>query len=164
MSAAWIRFVAAAILLCGWLGWLGWLAFTATDPIILSRPQFLVADAWVLARVEGDEFPSKIAAINEVTWIDKNDAKLKEGAKISIRRLDLVQESQNWRGPGVYVLPLSKSAQGGWELTRIPISPGYRDPPITDKANAPFPRLRIYFATDDVRAQLSQFKMKWKTE
>ena len=48
----WLLAVAAG-LFAAWIGYLFYLALTAGHPpVVLSRPQFLVADLWVIAEVD----------------------------------------------------------------------------------------------------------------
>jgi hypothetical protein len=49
--SAW-RLIAATVLFLGWIGYLAFLAATTTEPIILSRSQFLAADLYVIAEVD----------------------------------------------------------------------------------------------------------------
>ena len=51
MKVSRVRLTLAAILFAGWIGWLAYLVFQSRNPVILSRPQFLVADLWVIAEV-----------------------------------------------------------------------------------------------------------------
>src|SRR4051812_4381502 len=52
MSAGKARLTAAAIVFVAWLGWLMVLALTAGKPTVVSRPQFLVADLYVVAELQ----------------------------------------------------------------------------------------------------------------
>ena len=45
------RLAVSAILFAGWIGYLAFLAATTTEPTVLSRPQFLAADLYVVAEL-----------------------------------------------------------------------------------------------------------------
>src|SRR5689334_12906238 len=55
----------AAILFAAWIGYLLYLALMTRgqSPIVLSRPQFLVADVWVIADAKNLEDPVKIVDV-----------------------------------------------------------------------------------------------------
>src|SRR5262245_40293137 len=58
--------VAAALFLL-WIGWLVYLAATTTHPIVLSRPQLLVAELVVIADVrEGSSGPLPEVTVREI--------------------------------------------------------------------------------------------------
>jgi hypothetical protein len=47
-----VRLVVCALLFLGWISWLVYLSATTTRPVVLSRPQFLAADLYVIADLE----------------------------------------------------------------------------------------------------------------
>jgi hypothetical protein len=50
------RLAVSAVLFVGWISYLAYLAATTTEPMVLSRPQFLVADLYVIADVGTTRF------------------------------------------------------------------------------------------------------------
>ena len=48
------RLALSAVLLACWIGYLAYLSATTTHPIVLSRPQFLSADLYVIAEVPAE--------------------------------------------------------------------------------------------------------------
>ncbi|HYV38204.1 MAG TPA: hypothetical protein VE988_21140 [Gemmataceae bacterium] len=75
-KSAW-RLALSAILFAAWIGYLAYLAATTTDPIVLSRPQFLDADLYVVADVNADatapDQPVNVVSIKKVIWA-RNEA------------------------------------------------------------------------------------------
>ncbi len=51
MKRARVRLAVTASLFLAWIGYLVYLAATATRPVVLSRPQFLAADLYVIAEL-----------------------------------------------------------------------------------------------------------------
>ncbi len=128
----------AVVLFAGWIGYLAFLALTNSHAVVLSRPQFLVADLWVVADVDDLDKPVKVADVA----FAKGDAPEK-GNTIEVRNLSACKE--DWKGPGRYILPLTHDATG-YYVTAIPRSPGY-GPPV--------PQFRIYADTPETGAQLA---------
>ena len=67
MSAGKARLTAAAIVFVAWLIWLMVLALTAGKPEVVSRPQFLVADLYVVAELRDDKDPPR--AVHARTFV-----------------------------------------------------------------------------------------------
>jgi len=117
--AAKLRLLLAAALFLGWIGYLGYLAATATRPVVLSRPQFLLSTFDVIAEVKDrDGKPDPIVEVREVRW----PAGSKLDGTITVTNLP---ESVGWTGPGRYILALFKVGKH-FEVVAIPRSPGYR--------------------------------------
>jgi hypothetical protein len=58
MKPSRVRLAVCALLFLGWIGWLVYLSATTTRPVVLSRPQFLAADLYVIAELrEGRSSP-----------------------------------------------------------------------------------------------------------
>lgn len=168
MAADRIRLAVAAALFVGWLGWLAYLALTASDPIILSRPQFLVADAWVVADLQGDAgHPLPHVNITEIVWSETGAKQLAQGQELTVLGLDRAGPQQNWHGAGSYILPLSHVGKDRFALTPIPDSPGYPpprradDPPLSPEEKIS-QRLRIYPATSSTLKQVKALRQAWK--
>ena len=147
---------AAAGLFAAWIGYLAFLALTASHPVVLSRPQLLVADLYVTARLSAKEGkPAPEVTIDKTLWTrDEKDA-LPSGTQVTVANLADCGAEQGWQGEGVYVLPLVKSeAKDRYRVAQIPLSPGF----APDTAH----RLRIYPATDEVLRQVDEIIAKNK--
>ncbi len=163
MIAARVRLIVAAALFALWMGWLGYLAATATNPIVLSRPQFLVADAWVIARVAGQEHPEPIVTVEKVIWTADAKDRLAAGEKITLPDLAIVGVRQHWEGAGTYILPLTHVKGRDYRITPIPRSPGF--PPFRHRQASEesardelLRRLPIYPVTPRTLEQLDQLE------
>jgi len=80
-KSAW-RLALSAVLFVAWIGYLAYLAATTTQPVVLSRPQFLSAELYVIAQISADaadaEQPGSHIAVKKVVWANKaEDAGLK---------------------------------------------------------------------------------------
>jgi hypothetical protein len=126
----------AAGLFAVWIAYLAYLALLTGGQasIVLSRPQFLVADVWAIADVKDLQSPIKI------TDVVKGPDSLKD-AEIKVSNLSDCQEY--WKGSGSYIVPLSGSEKAGFLVAPLP-----RD------ASNPAPR--IYPVTTETRAQLDK--------
>src|SRR5207244_858734 len=78
----------AAGLFAAWIAYLAFLALTTSHPTVLSRPQFLVADLWVIADVDDLDKPVKVV---EVPFVQKGEAPEK-GTKIELGNLPMGKE------------------------------------------------------------------------
>jgi hypothetical protein len=138
----------AAGLFTAWIAYLAFLALTKSHIDVLSHPQFLVADLWVIADVDGLDKPISVV---EVVYARPGlkDGAPEKGKTIDLSNLSMCQES--WKGPGRYIVPLSHP-RNEYYVTPIPRSPGY--PPDKDKMT--LPQVRIYPDTPDTRAQLAR--------
>ncbi len=148
MQKAKVRLFVASVLFVAWLCWLGYLSFVTVNQTVLSRPQFLSADAHIVAKLtEGDEeSPSNEVAIEKVLWASKNAEDLAEGKAIKISELDYFRAKQGWTGSGEYILPLTKVTKG-YIVTATPSSPGYAPERQLDfTAKDPYREVRIYLA------------------
>src|SRR5262249_22764782 len=145
-----------------WLGYLAYLVVTTPrEPVVLSRPQFLVADLVVIARVDGftepvvieevisaggaeaENLPKKIKVINLAMCGPPAHLQKKPGQK-------------DFTGPGRYILPLrvATTKKGDDVVTEYfvaetPPAPGYPSPG-PPRSGPP----RIYPLTAETRAQL----------
>jgi hypothetical protein len=137
----------AAGLFAAWIGYLAYLVVMTTHqrlewnkpPIVLSRPQFLVADYWVIAEVKDREQPIKIVEVVYVSPPAKEKAPEK-GAEIKLSNLPECQDY--WSEPGTYIIALSRF-EDGYRVTPVPHGPPALPP-------------RIYPDTEETRAQLDQ--------
>jgi hypothetical protein len=162
-KSAW-RLAVAAVLFAFWIGFLGYLIWrsslpvlrstaAAREPIVLSRPQFLEADLYVVVEVAVDPAepgePSNDVKVKEVIWsANFDDFKL---TKLQVKNLkSLAQLGANgWQGSGEYILALSRvrNDEGGFLVTNLPKTPGFEGAPG-----------RIYKAEPDTLKQLEQIK------
>jgi len=149
MSAPKVRLLVTAALFLAWIGWLGYLAATTTKPEVISRSQFLVCDLFVIADLTGTaERPDAMITVQETGG--RQSTVLRSGSSPTIANLPDVD--RGWSGPGRYIVPLTHKRDGTWELTAVPITPGY--PPKS--SDEPAERLRIYRAEARTLAQLRQ--------
>jgi len=66
-----VRLAVTAVLFLAWIGYLVYLAAMTTRPVVLSRPQFLVAELYVIAELRTgltEAVPAEEATIREVVW------------------------------------------------------------------------------------------------
>jgi hypothetical protein len=139
------RLIVAAGLFIAWIGWLTYLAATATRPLVLSHPQFLVSELDVIAQInQGQHGPDREVTVEEVHWPAQENERLK-GKKITVTNLDSIEERDGWQGPGQYILSLKKTGADTFAVVSPPMSPGFE--PMK-------PRPRIYRATTETLRQL----------
>jgi hypothetical protein len=166
MVGARVRLIVAAGLFALWMGWLAYLALTATNPLVLSRPQFLVADIWVVADLTGGEHPDDLITVDRIVWSSEDKRKIADGAKVSLRNLPLLGDGQDWNGPGQYILPLTRLEDGTFAVTPIPRSPGFpprpHDEPSPRALQDPL-RLRIYRVTPRTEQQIELLRQEQTT-
>lgn len=131
----------AAGLFAAWIGYLAYLAITTTahPTYVLSRPQFLVADYWIVAEVKDLEQPIKIADVVYVRPAAK-DKQPQKGEEVKLSNLSECREY--WIGSGNYILPLMRTEKG-YRVAPVPHGP----PALTP---------RIYPDNEETRAQLNQ--------
>jgi hypothetical protein len=146
------RLALAAVLFVAWIGYLAVLAWTTSRPVVLSRPQFLVANLYVIAELPGSDRPAADVTVREAGGPGVDRDKVKPGGRVKVINLPEVGPAQGWHGAGEYILPLSKRQDGTFQVTPIPPSPGF----AADAGRAE--RLRIYPATRETRAQLRQLE------
>jgi hypothetical protein len=136
------RLVVAAGLFAAWIAYLAFLAVTASHPVVLSRPQFLVADLWVIADVD---VPKGSVTMREVAYAAPpvRAAAPKDGTTIDVKNLG---DCKAWTGNGRYILPLVADGSA-YRVPPIPRSPGYG-------AGA----TRVYPDTPETRDQLNEMR------
>lgn len=149
-----IRLLVSGLLLAGWLSYLGFLAATTTNPVVLSRPQFLVANLVVIGTVPAlnSEKPVDVE-IREVQFDPGNSVEPKQTIKVHFQN---EKAHKYWTGPADYILVLSKKADGSYSITPIPLSPGYPNPSISE----PVPRHWIYPVTPTTRNRMKRLLKK----
>ncbi len=135
------RLAVSFLLFVGWLGFLLYLVVDSRMPI-LSKPQFLGAQLFVVAEVEGTK-PSEIT-VDEVIW--SNDP---ANADMLVKKPIQILGAADWTqgigydGPGKYLLPLVKSAAGSYLVAPLP-------------RTAQTPEIRIYPWTAGLRGQVME--------
>jgi hypothetical protein len=165
MKRSRLRLAVAVALFVGWLGWLVYLAATGTDDVVLSRPQFLVADVHLVADVKGGKTPDAEVTVETVYWAAPDKETPAKGKKITLENLPECGADQGWAGPGRYILALAASRAGTktvYRVAAIPRSPGYpygRSMP----ANRPGPP-RIYLSTPSRVRQLEQIEKAYNQQ
>lgn len=154
-----VRLAVTAIAFAGWIAFLAYLALTTTHPVVLSRPQFLAADAYVLAELKAgnDDAPAATVEIRKVFWSAGNPPK---GA-ITVANLPELRRKREpkdpdhgWDGPGEYVLALTRGRGNRddlYQITPIPRSPSFQGPQ----------QGRIYPASPRVLRQLEALQAEW---
>ena len=96
------------------------LAATTTQPVVLSRPQFMVSEVDMIAQVDqGKDGPDPEVTIEEVRWPAQGFENL-NGKKIAIKN---IKYCDGWEGPRAYILPLRKTDADTFEVVSAPMSP-----------------------------------------
>ena len=94
MKPAALRLAVTAVLFVGWVGYLAYLVVKTSNPVVLSRPQFLVSEMDVIATHTGaDTF-----VINDVLYPKNQDAE--KDKTIVVRNLGQCQTfspREGWR-------------------------------------------------------------------
>jgi hypothetical protein len=165
MKRSWPRLIIAAVLFVGWMSWLVYLAATGTDAVVLSRPQFLVANVHLIAEVESKNgLPAAEVTVRKVSWAVGLKNEIPEESKITIENLPELKDRHGWEGPGEYILALVSSTAGKdviFKVAATPRSPGF--PYGQGSANQPGPP-RIYASTPARQRQLEQIEAAFKRE
>lgn len=117
------RLVVSAVLFIGWISFLFYLVLE-TKTIVISRPQFQIAPAVVVAslRDQGGK-PDPVVIVKEVL---RGDAGLerKLGKEMRLSGLLGCTGENGYAGAGDYVIPLTRRG-GVWQIAPIPLV-GYR--------------------------------------
>jgi len=147
------RIAVAALLVVGWLGYLLVLVAMTRDPVVLSRPQILVSNLIVLAKIDAHEGgPNPRVHVKKVLWSADDDKEL-EGRELLLEDLVDIGKEQGWAGATEYLVPLMARKIGRgvvYEVTPLPNMPGFVPANPTER--------RIYRATDDAMRQFWQLK------
>jgi hypothetical protein len=116
------RLAVSAALFVSWLGFLGYLVYTSSK-VVLSRPQFMIAQLYVVADVRADAGNGALAseiAIEDVVWSARKSDALLVNTKIILPEISACGKKQGNRGPGKYLLPLQRTMGGDFELASVP--------------------------------------------
>jgi hypothetical protein len=114
-----VRLTVTALLFLGWVGFLiylsattGVLPWSSHRPVVLSRPQFLAAKAYVIADLIADlqrgpgeeDAPAAKAVVRKAVWaapgVDPGTG------EILVFNLPRCGRGEGWSGPGAYILAL----------------------------------------------------------
>jgi hypothetical protein len=126
-----VLLILTGALFLAWIGYLAYQAFTLPRPnIVLSRPQFLVADLWIIAHIDKTDEP---VTVLECVYAADGVEKPADGDKLTVTNLadckKLIRTSKNeiephdeFTGPGDYILPLSTKTS--YRVTSVPHVPG----------------------------------------
>jgi hypothetical protein len=129
------RLAVSAGLFLAWIGFLAYLVARTRDPVILSRPQLVVSSVALIAEVkEQNGRPVPTVAVKKVVSALASEDNNLAGSQLTVEGLADVGMPQGWRGPGSYILPLTKrktSTGHTYEVTSLPMSPGYRPEYVT---------------------------------
>jgi len=134
---------AAALLFALWIAYLATLAWSTRRPVVLSRPQFLVAPLVVIADVP---IPGEPPVVRRVVHAAPGVPRLAEGSPVDV--VNLGPNTDGWTTPGRYILPLAPlprpPGSTSYRVIEIPRSPGYPGGPA-----------RVYPATPQAEQSLS---------
>lgn len=108
------RLAVAACLFIGWLLFLAFLVFNART-VILSKPQFLIAQAYVVvqAKQSGNRADPNVEVV-ETLWTARPIAD-----QLTIPELAGMSNAQGFAGPGKYLLPLVR-INDSWHVAPLP--------------------------------------------
>ena len=112
-TAARVRFALAAAACGAWAGTIAWLAWTSANPVLVSAPQTLSADAVVVAQLSADGDRLEIL---RVRWTRRP---LPAGAMPKRLSLAGVPLPDKAAAKGVFWAPAAMRP-GGWEVAEIP--------------------------------------------
>jgi len=142
-----------AVVFFSWIGYLAFLAFNNRQAVVLSRQQVLAADLDLVAEVASLDQP---VLVHEVLWPQKPEVEPFVGRRIPVLNLKACQA--DWRGSGLYLLPLVVKKSGDEEKFEVALPsqrmPGY-DPGF-DQGKKSLRAPRIYPANAETIAQLGQ--------
>lgn len=153
MHGASLRLTIAILLFAAWVGWLSYQVGTTANPIVVSRPQILLAPIVIEAQVAEGNGPGKEVT---VTTVHRGGKLLPAEGKLIISNLGLDQV-RGWNGPDHYILPLVRIENKGemrYEVVPPPYSPGFH--PQNPEPNPDRFKPAIYPVTASTRAQLQE--------
>lgn len=161
MTFARIRLAVAALAFVGWLSWLAVAVWQKDAPDKVSRAQLTAADTLVVAQVTAAEDGTPQPEVTVVRRL--TDAGPPDGTKISVLNLpSAVVAGKGFQASGEYLLPLTGSDIGVYQIAGWPRSPGYEEVRVGrggGDPNQPLPR--IYPWSEEVKAQMAKLKYKW---
>jgi hypothetical protein len=127
-----VRFLFTVVLFLGWLSYLAVQVWSVPNPIVLlSRPQFLVSQLDVVARISGSSVTIEQKLFPKG---DDSESDPKVGAEIKVANLSDCrppgtrdrESPPDWKGDGLYILALQPSRDGkSYTVVPTPPSPGF---------------------------------------
>jgi hypothetical protein len=139
------RLAVSACLFVAWLVFL-FVVWLRSSPIILSKPQFLIAELYVVveARDERGKADPEVI-VEEVLWASDPADEHLVNKTLRLPDLSTCGEKHGYKGAGKYLVPLVKSAGIPFRIAPVP-----RD----DIRQASTPR--IYLWKPDLRGQVAE--------
>lgn len=119
------RLAAAGALFLAWIAWLAWCVAQTRDPVVLSRPQFFVANCVAVLDIgEAEGKPDPRVRVAEVLR-PKGKSPIPESFVLA--EIAHIDARHGWRGPGKYLVPLSvrRFPSASVHIAPVPMSPGY---------------------------------------
>ena len=143
------RLAVSACLLIAWLLYLGYLVYQTRDVVILSKPQFMVARAYVIVDIRQGgrlDIPSEDVTFEKVLWQANPNGNLQAGQQLHVAILAECRKENGYHGPGKYLLPLLRA-----------VPPYLIAPAPRILEGRPAPIVVIYPWTPETEAQLKPF-------
>jgi hypothetical protein len=135
-----------AVSACLFVGWLLFLfsVWLRSNPVVLSKPQFLIAQLYAVVEVQDDNGKANPEVfVEEVLWAANTMDETLARKKIRLADLPTLTEQQGYKGAGLYLVPLLKSAESSFMIAPIP----------RGESRVP----RIYWWTPVLRSQVDEF-------
>ena len=107
MRKSGLRLALAALLFAGWIGYLAWLAATSTHPIVLARPQFLVADIYAAGETPIEGVTREAVVVGLIEHGHRNVRPLADPSQLASTVRELAR-------PGDMVVCLGAGSITGW--------------------------------------------------
>jgi hypothetical protein len=111
------RLAVSACLLVAWLGYLGFLVYETRDAVVLSRPQFMIAQVYAVVNVRDQQ--GRADADVEVVWASSANGEVTLPPRLLIPDVADCAKEQGYRGAGKYLLPLTSSS-GNYKIAPLP--------------------------------------------
>jgi hypothetical protein len=159
MPNARVRLVLAGLLFAVWTGWLIYQVIQSADPVVVSRPQVLVAPVIVEAHLaylqKGPWKPQEKVRVHQILRGHETLGlpQAEQPAKLDLAVIfdDFRNPFRGWKGDGMYFLCLEPTHEGKYRLVRPPVSPGFQ-PLSDDEARL----ASIYPVTPSTRMQFEE--------
>ena len=106
------RLAVSACLLVAWLLYLGFLVYGTRDVVVLSKPQFMIAQLYVVVDVgagAGADGPSEDVTVDKVLWSANPADQPLTGQILHLADLEQCGKENGYHGAGKYLVPLLKS-------------------------------------------------------
>lgn len=109
-----------AVSVCLFAAWIGFLLYqvVVSRSITLAKPQFLTAQAIVVADVSGDARPDSKVKVAEVLWSARKTDEALTATTLLLPDLAGCGRSEGYQGEGKYLLPLIQVA-GRWMIAPV---------------------------------------------